>query len=209
MASTTLQVGSHKVTQKRRLGEGGFGLVDLVTDYFNHDQAYVLKQGSVEQDKDMAIFRREEEMLRRFQGPYVVRLVAADVITKSNGKPVGYLLLEYCPGDDMFKRLNRRFQETSPPEPWPLRSICKIFGEVLLALKPMHEANPIVVHRDLKLENMLVGADNSIRLCDFGSAVVGRISLRSEEDRIAYRDDKVRWAGLGWNDGGARGGSAC
>ena len=207
-----MQVGSHKVIQKQRLGEGGFGFVDLVTEK-NHlnssEQTYVLKRCGVEQDKDMAIFRREEEMLRRFQGPYVVRLVAADVITKSNGKPVGYLLLEYCPGDDMFKRLNRRFQETSPPEPWPLRSICKIFGEVLLALKPMHEANPIVVHRDLKLENMLVGADNSIRLCDFGSAVVGRISLRSEEDRIAYRDDKVRWAGLGWNDGGARGGSAC
>ena len=227
MASTTVQVGSHKVIQKRRLGEGGFGFVDLVTDYFNHDQEYVLKRCSVEQNKDMAIFRREEEMLRRFQGPYVVKLIAADVMAISNGKPVGCLLLEYCPGDDLFKRLNRRFREKSPPEPWPLRSICKIFGEVLLALKPMHEANPAVVHRDLKvrlwpawrslslvrefltsrhtnrhavmhhnlkLENILVGPDNSIRLCDFGSAVVGRIPLRTVEERTSYREDKVRRA---------------
>ena len=51
-----------------------------------------------------------------------------------------------------------------------------------------HYRNPIV-HRDLKLENVLLKKDDSMptgfrcQLCDFGSAIEGRVDLRSAEDR--------------------------
>ncbi|CAH1966775.1 unnamed protein product [Acanthoscelides obtectus] len=34
----------------------------------------------------------------------------------------------------------------------------------------MHSQNPPIIHRDLKIENLLISAESSIKLCDFGSA---------------------------------------
>ena len=51
-----------------------------------------------------------------------------------------------------------------------------------------HYRKPIV-HRDLKLENVLLKQDDSMptgyrcQLCDFGSAIEGRVDLRNAEDR--------------------------
>lgn len=34
----------------------------------------------------------------------------------------------------------------------------------------MHSQVPAIIHRDLKIENLLISADGKIKLCDFGSA---------------------------------------
>lgn len=34
----------------------------------------------------------------------------------------------------------------------------------------MHAQVPPIIHRDLKIENLLISAESSIKLCDFGSA---------------------------------------
>ena len=39
------------------------------------------------------------------------------------------------------------------------------------AVSVLHSSNPPIVHRDLKLENLLINSKrNGIKLCDFGSA---------------------------------------
>lgn len=34
----------------------------------------------------------------------------------------------------------------------------------------MHSQVPPIIHRDLKIENLLISGDSTIKLCDFGSA---------------------------------------
>lgn len=48
-------------------------------------------------------------------------------------------------------------------------------SQVLLALEHMHEKN--FVHRDLKLENLLITHDGAIKLTDFGFAKKARAAL--------------------------------
>ena len=59
----------------------------------------------------------------------------------------------------------------------------KVFLQLVSAVEYLHNASPYVVHRDLKLENVLLAADGSLRLCDFGSCIFGPVSLKTSSER--------------------------
>lgn len=52
---------------------------------------------------------------------------------------------------------NKRFSE---------RESNRIFRQILSAVEQIHKAN--IVHRDLKLENILLDKDRNVMICDFG-----------------------------------------
>ena len=45
--------------------------------------------------------------------------------------------------------------------------------------------NPVCTNRDLKLENVLFGGTdgNTVKLCDFGSAVFGNVLIRNQTEK--------------------------
>ena len=45
-----------------------------------------------------------------------------------------------------------------------------IFHQCCEAVAYLHQQQPPIIHRDLKIENFLIGYDKLIKLCDFGSA---------------------------------------
>ena len=147
-----LKIGNYLVCVRSRLAEGGFGFVDLVFDS-NSKQEYVLKRAGIERAEIYDVVKKEINILQRFSGPHVVKLLASDVIVVHKGKREACLLLEFCPGGHLLERLTNKEGQHLPPA-----SLYRIFGQLLLAIKPMHESNPPVTHRDLKLENILFGA---------------------------------------------------
>lgn len=50
--------------------------------------------------------------------------------------------------------------------------VCRIFYQACRAVAHMHSQTPQIIHRDLKIENLLISADGFIKLCDFGSATM-------------------------------------
>lgn len=54
--------------------------------------------------------------------------------------------------------------------PFNRETIAKIFYQVCKAVAHMHSQVPPIIHRDLKIENLLISGESSIKLCDFGSA---------------------------------------
>ena len=48
--------------------------------------------------------------------------------------------------------------------------ILRIFYQATKAVAHMHSQSPPIVHRDIKIENYLLGDDKKLKLCDFGSA---------------------------------------
>lgn len=60
----------------------------------------------------------------------------------------------------------------------------KIAGQVALALCYMHSCDPIVIHRDLKTQNLVLDADFGVKLCDFGKTLPMDeiLGLPSQED---------------------------
>jgi AP2-associated kinase len=115
--------------------------------------------------------------LRRFKDKHIVHLIASET-SQNSGKREAYLLLEYCSGGHLLAKLNGR-----NGVPLPLSDICRIFSQLLEAVAPLHSSSPPVIHRDLKLENILFSEEGFVKLCDFGSCALGYTPLRTAEER--------------------------
>jgi AP2-associated kinase len=142
-----------------------------------HPQPFQLKRCGIQRQENFDIVNKEISLLRRFKDRHIVQLIASET-SQSGGKREAYLLLEYCPGGHLLSKLNGR-----NGIPLPLSDICRIFTQILDGVSLMHDSSPIIIHRDLKLENILFSQDGLVKLCDFGSCVQGNTFLRSAEER--------------------------
>lgn len=48
--------------------------------------------------------------------------------------------------------------------------ICELFVQICRGVQHMHNQSPPIAHRDIKIENVLIDARGTLKLCDFGSA---------------------------------------
>ncbi|KAL3808414.1 hypothetical protein ACHAXA_001351, partial [Cyclostephanos tholiformis] len=68
-----------------------------------------------------------------------------------------------------------------------LSSLVIAFGQICNAVSYLHAQRPPIVHRDLKPVNFLIQR-GAYKLCDFGSAIVGHVDLRTPENRRRAED---------------------
>lgn len=72
-----------------------------------------------------------------------------------------YLVMDLCQRGNMYKYLKHH-------GPLAERDVAKYCRQILDALKYLHSCG--VIHRDLKLSNVLIDIDFNIKICDFGLA---------------------------------------
>lgn len=115
------------------------------------------------------------------------------VLLASQLKDSGYevfLLMEYCQGGGLIDFMNTRLQHRlTEPE------ILKIFGDVAEGVACMHYLKPPLLHRDLKVENVLIafsGSSKIYKLCDFGSAAPPRPAASNAAEGRLIEDDIQR-----------------
>jgi serine/threonine protein kinase len=128
--------------------EAGVLARDLMTDILIYQ--VVLKSAN----KDDANLAREIHHHRQFIHPHIARLYEV-IVTES----LVWLALEYCPGDELYNHLLK----TGPMEP---EKVQKIFTQLVGAVSYVHQKS--CVHRDLKLENILLDKNENVKLVDFG-----------------------------------------
>ncbi|KAJ5084363.1 hypothetical protein NUU61_008942 [Penicillium alfredii] len=137
-------------TLGRLIGKGSFGKVYLASHKLTNGSKVVLKSSSKE-DTNLA---REIHHHRQFLHPHIARLYEV-VVTES----LVWLALEYCPGDELYNYLLRH-------GPLPVEKVKRIFTQLVGAVAYVHSKS--CVHRDLKLENILLDKHENVKLCDFG-----------------------------------------
>lgn len=150
----------------RPLGKGKFGNVYLARE---KQTKYIvaLKVLSKEQLIKHSVqhqLRREIEIQSHLRHPNILQL-----FSYFYDKTRVYLVLEYAPRGELYKRLrdSGKFDE---------KTSATYIRQIIDALQVCHARN--VIHRDIKPENILIGFDGEMKIADFGWSVHAPSSRR-------------------------------
>jgi serine/threonine-protein kinase len=151
------RVGSYRLGLQ--LGQGGMGAVYLAEradDQYRQQVAIKFVRGGLATPELDRRFRAERQILADLVHPNIARLL--DGGTTEDGTP--YLVMEYIQGEPIDAYCERRGLS--------LRERLQLFREVCTAVQHAHQS--LVVHRDIKPSNVLVNAEGTPKLLDFGIA---------------------------------------
>ncbi|QRV80483.1 kinase domain protein [Ceratobasidium sp. AG-Ba] len=178
----TIKLSQCTVTVERYLSQGGFAHVYLVRtpQPVMGTTTHVLKRMAVADVATLAEVKKEVDIMRLLRGhPNIVHLLDSASRPLPNGQHEVYILMEFCQGGGIIDMMNRRLRERLTE-----KDILQIFVDVCEAVACMHALQPALLHRDLKVENILQASDTSFKLCDFGSAAPARPKPPSTMEEI-------------------------
>ena len=153
--SRTRQAGPYKLT--RELGRGGMGTVYLgerSDGQYKGEVAVKLIRPGMDTDFFLDRFKRERQAMASLQHPNIARLI--DSGTTEEGIP--YIVMERVIG----RPVNVYCRE----EKLTVAQILALYTPICRAVAHAHQH--FIVHRDLKPGNILVEADGTPKLLDFG-----------------------------------------
>ncbi|XP_039624437.1 AP2-associated protein kinase 1 isoform X8 [Polypterus senegalus] len=158
-------VGRHQVTVEETLAEGGFALVFLVRTH--QGVRCALKRMYVNNEHDLQVCKREIQIMRDLVGhKNIVGFLDSSITAVGSGDVWEVLILmDFCRGGQVVNLMNQRLQ-TGFTE----AEVLQIFCDTCEAVARLHQCKTPIIHRDLKVENILLHDRGHYVLCDFGSA---------------------------------------
>ena len=180
------RVGAFRLA--RLIGEGGMSAVFLAereTGEFRQRVAVKLLRYGLHTDLERRLFQRERRVLAQLDHPNIARLIDGGV--SIDGLP--YLVMEFIDGLPITRY--------ATAQALPLRERLALFVTVCRAVDAAHRA--LVVHRDIKPSNILVAADGTVKLLDFGIAKL----LADDPDQTSTRIYTPNYAAPEQRDAGA------
>jgi eukaryotic-like serine/threonine-protein kinase len=149
------RIGAYRIV--RLLGEGGMGVVYLAErEDLERQVAIKLLRDAGLSPARRALFTAEQRTLAQLTHPSITRLYDADVTAE--GTP--YIVMEFVAGEPITAYCERHA--------CTLETRLQLFRAACEAVQYAHQH--AVIHRDLKPSNILVRADGSLSLLDFGIA---------------------------------------
>ncbi|HAT71964.1 MAG TPA: hypothetical protein DCS63_04030 [Elusimicrobia bacterium] len=148
--------GKYKI--ERKLGEGAMGVVYEATDQSLGRKVAIKKMGDEIKvnEREKQRFLEEARTVALLHHPNIVEI---HTIFEEDGNI--YLVFEHVDGVTLDRVLDKEAR-------LPFERALQVFGETAGALAYAHSKN--VVHRDLKLSNMMLSSEGNIKLMDFGLA---------------------------------------
>ena len=157
--SGTILHGHYRI--ERVLGSGGFGHVYLAMD-LKTNQQYAIKEYFVTGASGQAQLQHEARVLSQLHHP---NLPAFQEAFDQRGHY--FVVLSYIEGSDLTDRIRIARQRN---EIIPLPQIMGWILSICDAVQFLHSQQPVVIHRDIKPDNIRIMPDGTAILVDLGNA---------------------------------------
>ncbi|EIN12271.1 kinase-like protein, partial [Punctularia strigosozonata HHB-11173 SS5] len=161
------------------IARGGFSVIRRASSAAGGTVAVkIVRRSEISKQPDAALVRkkleREAETWASLSHEHILPLFAS-----SHTAFADFFVMPYCPAGTLFDILSREGRPGLPPDDAGM-----LFRQVVRGLRYLHETAEIV-HRDMKLENVLVDESGICRIADFGMARRIGEAGEDEEDVIA------------------------
>uniref|UniRef100_A0A671SCF3 non-specific serine/threonine protein kinase n=1 Tax=Sinocyclocheilus anshuiensis TaxID=1608454 RepID=A0A671SCF3_9TELE len=178
-------VGRHHVTVEETLAEGGFAIVFLVRT--NQGVRCALKRMYVNNEYDLQVCKREIQIMRDLNCHKNIVGFLDSSITAVGGGDVWevFILMDFCRGGQVVNLMNQRLQTGFSEQ-----EALQIFCDNCEAVARLHQYKTPIIHRDLKVENILLHDRGHYVLCDFGSATMKFQNPQSEG--VTVVEDEIK-----------------
>ena len=164
------------LTLEERLGKGAFGEVYLTTKKGVDNKKFATKKFDrdvIEKGEAMKYLKNEIIILQYLNHPNIAKF---EEVKKT--KKHFYIVMEYCNGGELSQALAKYKEKYG--KPFSEEIVQHFMRQIISAFKYMHERK--IIHRDVKLENILLDYDNekdkenfdlmkaNVKIIDFGFA---------------------------------------
>ena len=158
---------SQKYKVISKLGDGSYGTVYLAINVMTKQNIAMKKINKVKENEidDMEI-KNEIDILSKLDHPNIVKIIEFYSTPKAY-----YIITDFCSCGELYNQIKLQYTENQ---------LAVLFYQVLSGLCYLHDKN--IVHRDLKLENILISEiekDNItnekyfwVKIIDFGTAKI-------------------------------------
>ena len=153
----------------KKLGEGHFGSVNLVTSKITK-KLYAMKEikeNRYESEKQRLEIQKEIKLLENLHHPHVITYFTS---FRENGN--FYIVTEYINGGSFEDLLKKNISQGKFIEE---KTIWDLLVQSLSGLLYLHE-NKKIIHRDIKPDNILLDLEGRVKISDFGVS-----AIKSEE----------------------------
>lgn len=181
-------INGKTIKEEKLISEGAFSFVYVAVD-MNTNKTYALKK-TICQDKEKLDMTNREIQILKSLPPHknIVQYYGSTVVTENNHKVV-LMLMGYCEKGSllqMFQKNKNNIREIH---------IVKIMKDIMAGLNFLHVQEVPIIHRDIKLENILCDDKGVYKICDFGSYTTDRVKKPSEiskNDLFKLKDEIER-----------------
>ena len=153
----------YKVTNK--IGEGSYGAVYLAHNLFTKQKVAIKRIVKSEENKiDELELKNEINILKKLDHPNILK-----IIEFYSSEHSYYIITDYCANGELYDQIKYKYNENQ---------LAVLFYQILSGLAYLHTNN--IVHRDLKLENILITEIETdtktndryfwVKIIDFGTA---------------------------------------
>ena len=150
-----------------KLGDGSYGVVYLAVNIITKQNMAMKKIKKVKENEidDMEI-KNEINILKKLDHPNIVKIIEFYSAPKAY-----YIITDFCSCGELYNQIKNQYSENQ---------LAVLFYQVLSGLYYLHSNN--IVHRDLKLENILISEIEKdkvtnekyfwVKIIDFGTAKI-------------------------------------
>uniref|UniRef100_H0XBS4 non-specific serine/threonine protein kinase n=1 Tax=Otolemur garnettii TaxID=30611 RepID=H0XBS4_OTOGA len=163
---------------------GGFSTVFLVRTHGGIRCA--LKRMYVNNLSDLNICKREITIMKELSGhKNIVGYLDCAVNSISDNVWEVLILMEYCRAGQVVNQMNKKLQTGFTES-----EVLQIFCDTCEAVARLHQCKTPIIHRDLKVENILLNDSGNYVLCDFGSAT--NKFLNPQKDGVNIVEEEIK-----------------